>query len=60
MPGAGNWPNQADYTLALQNPLVCFSDGELSRCQLMRRSEWSPHDVSGKLCRCVPGVAGRH
>ena len=49
MPGAGNWPNLVDYTTALQNPSVCFSDGELSRCQVMRVRSGRPIMYSGSF-----------
>ena len=49
MPRAKNWPNQVDFTAALQNPQVCFGYGDLSRCQVPLAARGRPIMYTGNF-----------
>ena len=49
MPGAGVWPTMPEYTAALENPKICFGDGELSRCRVITDARGRPLVYAGNF-----------
>lgn len=58
MPEAKNWPTIPDFAAALQNPGLCFFNGDLSLCQVVQNRRGFPLVYAGQFASVFKVLLG--